>query len=149
MSTTNIDLYSAFRKTARATASITKGSGRVWINNIPLEVYMPEVARHIIMTPLILAADAREKIDIKVRVDGGGFIGQAVASAMAISKALAGYVKGKREIKEHPLPKNIREEIKTRIMEYDRHLLIGDARRKEPKKFGGIGARRRRQKSYR
>jgi len=28
-------------------------------------------------------------------------------------------------------------------------LISGDARRKEPKKFGGPGARRRKQKSYR
>ncbi len=146
---TLIELYSGFRKRADATASISKGEGRVWINNIPLEIYMPEVTRYIIMTPLILAGDARNKVDIRVRVKGGGFMGQAFAAAMAISRALTGYVKGKREIKDHPLPKSVREEIKQRIMEYDRHLLIGDARQKEPKKFGGPGARRRRQKSYR
>ncbi len=146
---TLVELYSGFRKTAKATASITKGEGRVWINNIPLEIYMPEVARHVIMTPLILAGDAKDKVDIRVRVNGGGFMGQALAAAIAISRALTGYVKGKREIKDHPLPKSVREEIKKRIMEYDRHLLIGDPRQKEPKKFGGPGARRRRQKSYR
>ncbi len=146
---TLIELYSGFRKRAKATASISKGEGRVWINNIPLEIYMPEVARYVIMTSLVLAGDARNKVDIRVRVRGGGFMGQAFAAAMAISRALTGYVKGKREIKDHPLPKSVREEIKQRIIEYDRHLLIGDARQKEPKKFGGPGARRRRQKSYR
>jgi len=35
------------------------------------------------------------------------------------------------------------------LIEYDRHLLIGDPRRTEPKKFGGPSARRRKQKSYR
>ena len=34
-------------------------------------------------------------------------------------------------------------------LEFDQYLISGDARRKEPKKFGGPGARRRKQKSYR
>ena len=40
-------------------------------------------------------------------------------------------------------------EIKRKFLEYDRMLLVSDARRKEPKKFGGRGARQRFQKSYR
>ncbi|MEM0029713.1 MAG: 30S ribosomal protein S9 [Candidatus Nitrosocaldus sp.] len=144
-----LELYPGARKTARAVAVIGKGNGRVWINNIPAEILEPEVARYIILTPLLLAGEARNKVDLKVRVEGGGVIGQALASAIAIAKALTGYGKGKREAKDHPLPRSTREEIRKRIMEYDRHLLIGDPRQKEPKKFGGPGARRRRQKSYR
>ena len=41
------------------------------------------------------------------------------------------------------------KDIKTRISEFDKHLLSGDSRRSESKKFGGPGARRRKQKSYR
>ena len=41
------------------------------------------------------------------------------------------------------------EDLKKRIGEFDQYLISGDARRKEPKKFGGPGARRRKQKSYR
>jgi len=47
------------------------------------------------------------------------------------------------------LAKSIREEIRKKIIEYDRHLLAGDPRQSESKKFGGPGARRRKQKSYR
>ena len=141
-----LELYPAFRKTARAIASISKGKGRVRINNIPVEILTPAVARDIILTPLKLAGDAIDKVDINVRVEGGGVIGQATASAMAIARALTAY---RSSSKDHPLPKSVREEIKKRIMEYDRHLLVGDPRRKEPKKFGGPGARRRKQKSYR
>jgi len=39
--------------------------------------------------------------------------------------------------------------LKEKIGDYDKYLISGDARRKEPKKFGGPGARRRKQKSYR
>ena len=42
-----------------------------------------------------------------------------------------------------------KRDIKEKLLQYDRSLLIADPRRKEPKKFGGSGARTRRQKSYR
>ena len=38
-------------------------------------------------------------------------------------------------------------ELKKKLVAYDRTLLIADPRRMEPKKFGGHGARARRQKS--
>ena len=41
------------------------------------------------------------------------------------------------------------KEIKNKISDFDKHLLSGDSRRSESKKFGGPGARRRKQKSYR
>ncbi|MGQ0377105.1 MAG: 30S ribosomal protein S9, partial [Nitrososphaerota archaeon] len=62
---------------------------------------------------------------------------------------LIGFTKSRKEPKDHPLSKSVREDIKKRINEFDRYLISGDARRKEPKKFGGPGARRRKQKSYR
>ncbi len=142
---TRLELYSASRKTAKAIASIIKGKGRVRINNIPVEIIEPEIVRDIILTPLRLAGDAINNVDINVRVEGGGVIGQAVASAMAISRALINY----KSEASHPLPKSVRENIKTKLIEYDKHLLSGDPRQVEPKKFGGPGARRRKQKSYR
>ena len=39
-------------------------------------------------------------------------------------------------------------ELKKKLVAYDRTLLIADPRRMEPKKFGGGGARARRQKRY-
>jgi len=39
--------------------------------------------------------------------------------------------------------------VKTVLTEYDRTMIAGDSRRKEPKKFGGPSARARDQKSYR
>jgi hypothetical protein len=39
-------------------------------------------------------------------------------------------------------------ELKKKLVAYDRTLLIADPRRMEPKKFGGQGARARRQKRY-
>lgn len=144
-----VDLYPGQRKTSRATATISKGNGKVRINNIPAEVIEPEVAREVVLVPIHLIGDLRNKIDLSVKVHGGGFMGQAFASAVAISRALTGEGKGGKDPKDHPLSKSIREEIRRKITEYDRHFLAGDPRQTESKKFGGPSARRRKQKSYR
>lgn len=144
-----IDLYPGQRKTSRATATISKGNGKVRINNMPAEVLEPEVAREVVLVPIHLIGEIRNRIDLSVKVRGGGFMGQAFASAVAISRALSGEGKGGRDPKDHPLSKSIREEIRKKIMEYDRHFLAGDPRQIESKKFGGPSARRRKQKSYR
>src|SRR6185437_7226251 len=144
-----IDLYPGQRKTCRAVATIVKGNGKIRINNIPAEVIEPEVAKELILTPAHLIGELRDKVDISVHVNGGGFMGQAFTSAVAISRAFTGETKGAKDTKDHPYSKNVREEIKSKIIEFDRHLLAGDPRQTESKKFGGPGARRRKQKSYR
>jgi len=149
MTTPKTEIYFASRKTASAHVYITKGAGKVRINNIPVEMVQQESARELILTPLEIAGDIRNKVDISVRVRGGGFMGQAYATATAITRALVGWTKSKKEPKDHPLPKSTRMDLKKRIGEFDKYLISGDARRKEPKKFGGPGARRRKQKSYR
>ncbi len=144
-----LESYYASRKTARAHAFITKGVGRVRINNVPVEMVQQEVAREIMLGPLEVAGDLRNKIDLSVKVKGGGFVGQSYASAIAISRAMTGWTKSRKEPKDHPLTRTVREDLRKRLTEFDKHLLSGDDRRKEPKKFGGPGARRRKQKSYR
>ena len=145
-------IYFATRKTASAHVYITKGKGKVRVNNVPIDMIEPTVAREVILVPLEIAqkiGELRNKIDISVRVSGGGFMGQAYASATAITRALIGWTKNKRDPKDHPFTKSQRSDIRKKIDEFDKYLISGDARRKEPKKFGGPGARRRKQKSYR
>ena len=144
-----IDLYPAQRKTCRALATISKGNGKIRINNVPAEVMEPKIAKEMVLTPINLLGENRNRVDITVKVQGGGFMGQAFASAVAISRALTGDGKGGRDPKDHPLTKSMREEVRRKILEFDRHLLSGDPRQTESKKFGGPGARRRKQKSYR
>ena len=144
-----IDLYPAQRKTCRALATISKGNGKVRINNVPAEVLEPKIAKEVVLTPINLVGEIRNRVDVDVKVRGGGFMGQAFASAVAISRALSGEGKGGRDPKSHPLTKSLREEVRRKIMEFDRHLLSGDPRQTESKKFGGPSARRRKQKSYR
>ena len=149
MTTTKTEIYFATRKAARAHVYITKGVGKVRVNNVPVEMIPQETAREVILVPLEVSGDIRKKVDISVRVKGGGFMGQASASATAISRALTGWTKSKKEPREHPLTKSARDDLRKRISDFDKYLISGDARRKEPKKFGGPGARRKKQKSYR
>jgi small subunit ribosomal protein S9 len=129
-------LTSGKRKTAIARATVRSGKGRIRINNIPLEIYEPRITRDKIMEPLLQTdEETLKQIDINVKVSGGGFMGQAEASRMAIARALLRWTKSAK--------------LKTAFMDYDRSMIAGDARRKEPKKFGGPGARARDQKSYR
>lgn len=149
MTTPKTEIYFATRKTASAHVYITKGKGMVRINNVPLEMIPQETAREAMLAPLEITGDLRDKVDISVRVRGGGYMGQAGATATCIARALTGWTKSKKEPRDHPFPKSVRRDLRNRISEFDKYLISGDARRKEPKKFGGPGARRRKQKSYR
>ena len=128
-------LTSGKRKTAIARATIKPGKGRIRINNVPLETLEPKIARDKIMEPLLQAGDARKQLDIRIKVSGGGFMGQAEAARMAIARALLKWTRSTH--------------LRTVFTDYDRTMIAGDPRRKEPKKFGGPGARARDQKSYR
>ena len=119
-----------------ARAVVKPGIGRVRINRIPIEIFEPEIAREKIMEPLIQAGDdVWKQLDMDIRVSGGGYMGQAEAARMAIANALLKWTKSAH--------------LRTVFVEYDRTMIAGDFRRKEPKKFGGPGARAKDQKSYR
>jgi len=124
------------RKTAVARATVKAGKGRVRVNNVPVEVFEPQIARDKILEPLRLAGDnVWKQLDIDIRVSGGGFMGQADASRTAVARALLRWTKSSH--------------LQTLFTEYDRTLIAGDPRRREPKKPGGPGARAKDQKSYR
>jgi small subunit ribosomal protein S9 len=123
------------RKEAVARCVVSAGDGKVRINNVPIEIYTPELARLKIMEPMALAGEKATKVDVSVNVAGGGFMGQAEATRTAIAKGLVDFLKD--------------EELEKLFKDYDRSLLISDPRRKLPKKPLGRGARKKRQKSYR
>ena len=57
MTTRKTKLYSGARKEARATAAIMPGTGKIRINNVPVEILAPTVARQRVMTPLVIAGE--------------------------------------------------------------------------------------------
>ncbi|SRR3989304_9138132 len=135
-SSSKVLLTSGKRKTAIARATVRAGKGRVRVNNVPVEIYEPELARNRILEPLQLAGDnVWKQLDIDIKVSGGGFMGQAEAARTAVARALHRWTKSSH--------------LQTLFTEYDRTLLAGDPRRREPKKPGGPGARAKDQKSYR
>jgi len=123
------------KKTAIARAIIKPGIGRVRINGYPLELWPIEMARIKMQEPLILAGELAKKVDIEVNVKGGGYMGQAIATRIAIARGLVAYFQS--------------EELKKLYEEYDPYMLKGDPRRTEPKKPGIKHARSKRQKAYR
>ncbi len=114
------NLYSAVgrRKTAIAKISLTKGEGKVVIND--KEIANPS---RVYMEPLKLTGNEK-KLDLFIKVKGGGLVAQEGAIRLAISRALD---------KLNPeLHKTLKVE----------GYLTRDPRMKERKKPGLKGARR-------
>lgn len=121
------------RKRAIAKATLKPGKGRVVINKISIEDFQPKMTRLKIQEPIQLAGNAIKKYDISVNTFGGGFQSQAEAARLAIAKSLI----------------QVESSLKKDFLDYDRHLLIADVRRKEKYKPNDSKARAKRQKSKR
>ena len=101
------------RKNAIAKTWMRPGKGEIIINDRPSDEYFTvESAKRVIIQPLVLTNNL-ESYDVKVRVLGGGFSGQAGAIRHGITKALmlidpdlratlkkAGFVKRDPRVKE-------------------------------------------------
>jgi small subunit ribosomal protein S9 len=119
------------RKTSTARVFLRPGAGGVEINGRALDGYFPnDVLRMIVKQPLLLTETA-EKFDVTVSVEGGGAAGQAGAIRHGISRALLLF------------NAELRERLKSA------GLLTRDPRKKERKKYGLAGARKRFQYSKR
>ncbi|KAF2077040.1 hypothetical protein CYY_001672 [Polysphondylium violaceum] len=131
------------KRSAVAVAYCTNGKGLIKVNGVPLELVQPKVLRLKVYEPiLIVGKEEYAKVDIRVRVRGGGSVAQVYAIRQAVAKAIVAF--NSKFVDEQS-----KNEIKKKILDYDRSLLVADPRRCEPKKFGGRGARARFQKSYR
>ncbi|MEM0481621.1 MAG: 30S ribosomal protein S9 [Nitrososphaerota archaeon] len=126
-------IFTGFRKEARARLLLRPGAGRIFINGMLLDHLPNTLAREKILAPLKLDEKFAKKHDFLIKVRGGGVMGQAEACAMAIARAMAA----------------ASASLKEKILSLDRHLLVGDPRRTEPKKPNRRSARRFKQKSYR
>jgi small subunit ribosomal protein S16e len=110
------------------------------VNGSPINLVQPEILRFKIYEPvLVVGEDSFAPLDIRVRAKGGGHTSQVYAIRQAIAKAVVAYYA--KYIDAYSAM-----ELKKKLVAYDRTLLIADPRRMEPKKFGGAGARARRQK---
>ena len=119
------------RKTAAARVYLRPGTGELTVNGRGFDVFFPnDVLKMVIKQPLLLTETA-EKFDIVASVEGGGASGQAGAIRHGISRALCVY------------NGELRERLK------GAGFLTRDPRKKERKKYGQKGARKRFQFSKR
>ena len=131
------------KKTSTAVAYCTEGTGLIKLNGTPLDKIGSDTLRAKLLEPLLLLGnDKWQNLNIRIRVNGGGQVSQVYAIRQAVSKAIVAYY-------QKYVDEAAKSEIKDILMTYDRTLLVADPRRMEPKKFGGQGARVRRQMSYR
>uniref|UniRef100_A0A914DGN5 Small ribosomal subunit protein uS9 n=1 Tax=Acrobeloides nanus TaxID=290746 RepID=A0A914DGN5_9BILA len=131
------------KKNATAVAYAKKGKGLIKVNGRPLEHVQPEILRLKLQEPLLIVGKDRfAGLDIRIRVKGGGHVSQIYAIRQALAKSLVAFY-------QKNVDEQSKKELKEQLVMYDRGLLVADPRRREPKKFGGPGARARYQKSYR
>ena len=119
------------RKTSSARVYLKKGKGTIVVNDRKLDEYFGrKVAQMLVKQPLELA-ELSEKIDLDVKVKGGGSFGQAGAIRHGISRALVSYD----------------EELRPQLKKAG--LLTRDPRKVERKKPGLVKARKSKQFSKR
>jgi len=79
------------RKSSAARIFLRPGSGKITVNNRPLDEYFGrETARMVVRQPLDIT-DLHDKFDIHVTVSGGGNTGQAGAIRHGLTRALIEY----------------------------------------------------------
>ena len=85
------------RKSSVARVYLTRGSGNITVNRRSLDEYFGrETARMVVRQPLD-TAELNDKLDITIRVAGGGGTGQAGAIRHGITRALMNYDETLRE----------------------------------------------------
>jgi small subunit ribosomal protein S9 len=112
------------RKSAVARVRIRPGAGKIIINDRPLEEFFLIDQDRRAVVDVLEAGGQRDKVDVRIRVNGGGTTGQAGACRMGIARALISY-------DTELFPKMRGEGFLTR-----------DSRMKERKKYGLHGARK-------
>lgn len=113
------------RKSAVSRVKLVPGTGKFMVNDKTSNEYFPNPFMiQDFMQPLI-ATNTQHSYDVFVRVNGGGFAGQAGAIRLGVAKALLA----------------VNPDFKATLKIYK--LLTRDARVKERKKYGLYGARRR------
>ena len=86
--TSEIHYATGRRKTSSARVYLSSGKGEISVNDKKLDVYFGrKVAQMLVMQPIEMT-ELTGKLDINVKVKGGGSFGQAGAIRHGISRAL-------------------------------------------------------------
>ena len=79
------------RKNAVARVWLTRGAGRVFVNDKEFTEYFARPVLQMVVQQPIIAANRASQYDVRATVSGGGLSGQAGALRHGISKALTFY----------------------------------------------------------
>lgn len=119
------------RKRSVARVILVPGSGKIIVNDKPVEEYFQRETMRMILSQPFQVAGVTNKYDAIVNVDGGGLSGQAGAIRHGIARALV----------------NLNPDLKPKLKKEG--LLTRDPREVERKKYGQPKARKRFQFSKR
>ena len=119
------------RKTAIARVRIRPGSGNITVNRRTARDYFTRKSLLMVVRQPLERVELLDKIDVDANICGGGLSGQADALKHGISRALV----------------NMESELRSPLKRSG--FLTRDARKKERKKYGQPGARKRFQYSKR
>ncbi len=112
------------RKSSVARVRVRDGSGKITINRKAFDEYFVNDQHREVITATLAAVEHAEKVDVLVRVSGGGMTGQSGAVRMGLARALVSFDESLHDV--------LREG----------GYLTRDSRMKERKKPGLRGARR-------
>ena len=120
------------RKRSSDQARLTLGKGKIVVNGVAVDEYMPYATLVMDIKQPLVATDNEEKFDIEVTVKGGGFSGQAGAIRHAITRALIEFDANADQTREDSYRKVLKKA----------GFVTRDPRVKERKKYGLKKARR-------
>jgi small subunit ribosomal protein S9 len=132
------------RKTSIARVFLTEGSGKITINERPLEAFFTETKDRNAVTGPLTVTDLQGRVDVAIQVTGGGFTGQAGACCQGIARAIKAMfnldtaTQPAAEGAAAPDENIVNMAKKLR----DSGYLTRDGRMKERKKYGRKGARK-------
>lgn len=120
------------RKRSVAQVKLVTGKGKITVNGRDVNEYMPFPTLVMDLKQPLVLTNNENTFDIDVKVNGGGFSGQAGAIRLAITKALVEFDAEADQAREDVYKKVLREA----------GFLTRDPRVKERKKYGLKKARR-------
>ncbi len=120
------------RKTSVARVTLVGGTGKITVNGVDVEEYFPFATLVMDLKQPLVATNNENRFDIDIKVNGGGFSGQAGAIRLGITRALLKFDENTDQTRED----SYRHILKAQ------GFVTRDPRIKERKKYGLKKARR-------
>jgi small subunit ribosomal protein S9 len=143
-----VHLGTGRRKTSVARVRLLPGNGRISINGRPLDDYFTEDKDRAAVVGPLEVTEMRSRLDVVVRVEGGGITGQGGAISQGVARALKSMFGLTTAAPPAPADGDGRQAAAEEGVDNmakrlrDSGYLTRDGRMKERKKYGRKGARK-------